>query len=83
MPTTRNQARMQKANNYTDCSFGDEVYTNDTEITTQSNSTNPDSTNPVSSNPVSSNPDSTNPVSTNPDNNFVQVSMFNRWEQMP
>ena len=63
MPTTRNQARMQKANNYTDCSFGDEVYTNDTEITTQSNST--------------------NPVSTNPDNNFVQVSMFNRWEQMP
>ena len=73
MPTTRNQARMQKANNYTDCSFGDEVYTNDTEITTQSNSTNP----------VSTNPDSTNPVSTNPDNNFVQVSMFNRWEQMP
>lgn len=73
MPTTRNQARMQKANNYTDCSFGDEVYTNDTEITTQSNSTNP----------VSSNPVSTNPVSTNPDNNFVQVSMFNRWEQMP
>ena len=73
MPTTRNQARMQKANNYTDCSFGHEVYTNDTEITTQSNSTNPDSTNP----------DSTNPVSTNPDNNFVQVSMFNRWEQMP
>lgn len=72
MPTTRNQARMQKANNYTDCSFGDEVYTNDTEITTQSNSTNP-VTNPVSS----------NPVSTNPDNNFVQVSMFNRWEQMP
>lgn len=68
MPTTRNQARMQKANNYTDCSFGDEVYTNDTEITTQSNSTNPVST---------------NPVSTNPDNNFVQVSMFNRWEQMP
>lgn len=73
MPTTRNQARMQKANNYTDCSFGDEVYTNDTEITTQSNSTNP----------VSSNPVSTNPVSSNPDNNFVQVSMFNRWEQMP
>ena len=71
MPTTRNQARMQKANNYTDCSFGDEVYTNDTEITTQSNSTNP-VTNPV-----------INPVSTNPDNNFVQVSMFNRWEQMP
>lgn len=72
MPTTRNQARMQKANNYTDCSFGDEVYTNDTEITTQSNSTNP-----------VINPVSTNPVSSNPDNNFVQVSMFNRWEQMP